>query len=102
MGKPSYGDLERALILGNKRRLNIKSLKEIAILSRAVVTIQLLPQARIHRGLSLCPLPLPEKASRRSSYKEVGPGLHTESNELQRRRNNKGRYLLLRFTRRAK
>jgi hypothetical protein len=28
VGKASYGDLETALILGHKRRLNIKSLKE--------------------------------------------------------------------------
>jgi hypothetical protein len=30
VGKPSYGDLERALILGNKRGLNIKFPKENA------------------------------------------------------------------------
>jgi hypothetical protein len=31
VGKPSYGDLERALILGNKRGLNIKFPKENAL-----------------------------------------------------------------------
>jgi hypothetical protein len=40
VGKPSYGDLERALILGNKRRLNIKFPKENALVMMAAAMIR--------------------------------------------------------------
>jgi hypothetical protein len=53
VGKPSYSDLERALILGHKRRLNINFPKEKAF----TMIVAAVMRARAERKLSASATP---------------------------------------------